>query len=178
MKKMVCKAVLAGFLMVISGGAAEPRADDLSARPLHDRDSILAVALETAEARALYGLREGAYESCIVPGVTRPCDSDWVTCIDDAWVVRFEWAEACGVGHDGRLNLVLLMDAAEGRIISRYPEAPYFQRRDYCQIDQDCEGVALDQGGKGCYNFVHAGLEEARDSGTLCGCRDNRCRAE
>jgi hypothetical protein len=175
-KKMLCKTVLAGLLLVGPGGAVETRGDDPAARPLHDRDSILPVALETPEARALYRLRDGVYESCIVPGVTRPCDSDWVTCIDDAWVVRFEWAEACGAGDDGRRNLVLLMDAADGRVISRYPEAPYFQQQDYCQADRDCEGVVRDRGGEGCYNFVHAGLDEARDPGVLCVCRDSRCR--
>lgn len=142
-------------------------------RPL-TRKEALVLAEQTAEAKALYGLNDGRYVNCIEKSVVRPCETDWVTCIDEAWVVKFTLGKVCGIEHDGRLDLVLLVDAREARVISRYPESEYYLQAGFCQMDDDCMMLS---GGK-CVNFIYGQLDKNNRIKGQCRCREGMCRQD
>ncbi|MDP2652527.1 MAG: hypothetical protein Q8Q08_00675 [Candidatus Omnitrophota bacterium] len=143
------------------------------------RETARETAEATAEAHALYGLRGGSLKQCIEVKVLRPCETDWVTCIDHAWVVQFAVGEACGILHDGRLGLHLLINEADGRIISRYPEVEYFQGPEYCMADHDCVLVEGAAGSGSCKNFIHGPLADGSAvPSSRCLCRQNICGLE
>jgi hypothetical protein len=131
----------------------------------------LEIVEKTPEIQALYKLQGGRFSRCVEKKVLRPCDSQWVTCIEDAWVVEFNIGEACQVHHDGRLNIHILVDSKDGRIISRFPEAPYFQKKDYCHEAYDC--FCSNQT---CVNFVYGQIDSKRfEPCQNCSCQDNMC---
>ena len=137
-----------------------------------NRKEALVFAEQTPEAAALYALEGGKYVNCIGKSVMRPCETDWVTCIDDAWVVKFQIGEECGVSHDGRVDLVLLIDAVERKVISRYPEKEYYFDPGYCQLHDDCLMLA----DKRCYNFVYGQILSRERIKGHCECRKGACR--
>ncbi|MFT7538299.1 MAG: hypothetical protein ACI9F2_000442, partial [Lysobacterales bacterium] len=55
----------------------------------------LLAALKTEDVRAFINFDGGRFSKCMTTSVKRPCDTDWVTCIDEAWVVRLELGEDC-----------------------------------------------------------------------------------
>ena len=147
---------------------------------LMKKDAVL-VAEKTKEAEAFYNLQGGHFRNCIEKEVLRPCDSDWVTCIDHAWVVRFQLGKTCGIEHDGRLSLTFLIDAVTGQIISKFPEADYFQKETHCLIDADCLCVGSTDKAEtaSCLNFVYGQLSLSPSQGCgECRCQNNICQAK
>ena len=141
------------------------------------RAEALRIAEQSPEVRALYALNHGRLQDCLIASVMKPCESDWVSCVEDAWVVRFEVGGSCGIQHDGRLGVFLLIDEVTGRIRSRYPEASYFEKKNYCQDNADCLSLFLREGGAEAVNFIYAPLErrEVQFKGEGV-CEDNACR--
>ena len=125
------------------------------------RKEALMIAEKLEVVQALYGLRGGDLVNCIEKSVVKPCDSEWVTCVEDAWVVKFTVGSQCPIKHDGRLNIVVLIDGNTGEVRSQYPEADYFKDKSFCRDKADCIQVnAKDSNDqpldKQCYNFVYA----------------------
>jgi hypothetical protein len=120
--------------------------------------------------------------------VERSCDSDWVTCIEDAWVVSFRARPDCPVKGDERLGVTLLIDGKSGRVISRFPELTYFQQPQFCMEDYDCllsPSSSPSSPDGTCYNFIFAPLHrieekkaEAHSSraDSVCVCRNQQCQ--
>lgn len=109
---------------------------------------------------------------CMEKEVLRSCDTDWVSCVEDVWVVQFKTKPTCFPGHDERLGVVLLVDARDGHIRSVFPEADYFKSPEYCHDYYDCF-IGKEQG---CTNFVFNQLwggnqKELSD----CQCKANQC---
>lgn len=138
--------------------------------PLSKNDALW-VAENTPEVKSLYALSGGKLKKCVEPEVVKPCETDWVTCVEDAWVVVFSVTEACGIKHDGRLNVTFLVDALNGNIKSRYPEAQYFQQKEYCQTDSECF-----VGNGECRNFIFGQMEEGFVNNGTCKCVKNVCK--
>ncbi|MCA9401231.1 MAG: hypothetical protein KC713_06365 [Candidatus Omnitrophica bacterium] len=140
------------------------------------RKEALLIAEATPEAEGLYSLNEGRYQGCIEKSVLRPCDTDWVTCIENAWVVKFWLGEQCGIAHDGRLSVTFLIDEDSGKIISKFPEKEYFQNDRYCVEAFDCLSVIHPHKVKGCLNFIAGQLPFpfAPQEGS-CQCIDSQC---
>ncbi|VAX36780.1 hypothetical protein MNBD_UNCLBAC01-1288 [hydrothermal vent metagenome] len=160
--------VLISFLFVthdaFAGGATK----------LLSRQEALEIAQMEPEVKGLYALNNGEFAECIEKEVLKPCESDWVTCVDDAWVVRFKVGEKCFVTHDGRLDVILLIDAISGKVISRFPESEYFLDRNYCKEDYDCLSLQK-EGKRACLNFIYGQLLEGyQDEG--CWCENNVCQ--
>jgi len=107
-------------------------------------------------------------QECIEFSVEAPCDSGWVTCIDEAWVVRYFLKEECPPVHE-QVSVTFVVDAKEGKIISRYPEKEYFEDSRFCREAFDCFDVPEE----GCRNFLHARREEGAMPG--CACREQQC---
>lgn len=137
------------------------------------RKEALMIVEKTPEIRAFYNLYSGRLVNCIEKSVLKTCESDWVTCIDDAWVVQFTVGKMCPVVHDGRLSVTMLVDSITGEIISRFPEEEYLKIPGYCLDDHDC---LTPSGSDGCENFIFGQLssKEALQK-ELCECRDFRC---
>lgn len=137
-------------------------------------ESAMTAAQKTGEAKAFLAMDNGRFNACLSRRVVRPCDSEWVTCIDDAWVVEFAAEKACNVVHDGRLSLRILI-GKEGNIISRFPEKEYFADPQYCMESYDCLSV-IDEIGADCRNFIYgqmdAGIKKGEGS---CECRHQKC---
>lgn len=130
-KKFLIQLILVGIFLGLMG-RSELAVAEIS---LLSRKEALIVAEGTKEAESLYKLYNGRLKNCIDKEVVKPCESDWVTCIDNAWVVQFTLSDICQIEHDGRLGLTILIDAVTGKVISRYPEAEYFKSEDYCMDD-------------------------------------------
>jgi hypothetical protein len=139
------------------------------------RKKALLVAETTNETKMLYALKEGRFINCIEKSVIRPCDTDWVTCVKNAWVVEFVFGEICGIDHDGRMSLRFLIDEISSNIVSRFPEVQYFEDAKYCLEDFDC--VEVEQGDDmNCQNFIYGQLEENFNVVTeKCLCSSNKC---
>ncbi len=153
------------FLLVISSSWAEEK--------LLSRQDALAIAEGTPEAEAFYGLQDGYLMNCIEKSVVKPCDSKWVTCIEDAWVVKFTLGEVCGIKHDERLSLTFVVDSKTGKIISRFPELPYFKIPNYCHDTYDCLSAPK---GEMCLNFIYGQLDkEVYVPSKQCLCQENVC---
>jgi hypothetical protein len=132
------------------------------------------IALKSEEVQAFMAADHGRFASCAERRVVRPCDSDWVTCIDDAWVVEFFVGKSCGVEHDGRLNLHLVVDW-KGNIVSRFPEKGYYQNPQYCIQDLECMSVFRPMGNV-CKNFVYGQIDGAKpQSEGPCQCVNQTC---
>ena len=123
------------------------------------KEQVLEIAQETPEVKALFSLNPLLFSRCIEKKVKPACESDWVTCIEDAWIVQFVVGNQCSIEHDGRLNITFLIDQHSGTIISKFPEADYFQSNIFCLEDYDC--IYLTQGKESvgqCQNFVFGQL--------------------
>ena len=138
------------------------------------QEQVLVLAKEIAVVKALYELNDGALKSCIEAKVLETCDSDWVTCIEDAWVVKFSVSEACITPKNEQLGVTLLMDNKTGKVISHYPEIEYFKNAQFCRDDHDCLAAADE-----CTNFIYA---LAQDPGSKqepnCFCQNSSCTIE
>lgn len=165
--KGVCWFVIVAAAAAYAGPV---RAQNTSVKTLTRKEALI-VAESTEEAALLYTMYNGRLKNCIEKEVVKPCESDWVSCIENAWVVQFTIGDVCYVEQDGRLGLTILIDALTGRVLSRYPEAGYFRDPRYCMDDSDCLcGQANDQG-RQCYNFISAQVEGVADF----QCRECRC---
>lgn len=151
------------FSFVFLTGAAGP-AEAIEA------DEALTVARQIPEAVAFLSLFDGNYKHCIEEEVVKSCESDWVTCLEDGWVVRFSYKESCGVINDGRLQLTIVVDGS-GKVISRFPEEMYFKVPRYCLEDYDCLSVLP----SGCLNFIYGPFYEVSHTDNLCVCQSGRC---
>lgn len=143
------------------------------------RKEAMLIAERLPVAAAFYALNEGRYVNCIEKSVTKSCDSDWVTCIDDAWVVKFSLGEWCKVEHDERLAVTVVVDATDGSVISRYPEVEYFNDPYFCRDTPDCLCSSTEKGVSRCLNFVHGQIDgEVSDYCRPCVCVDQACVQE
>ena len=131
---------------------------------------------------AFYDLQDGRFQNCIDKEVLKPCDTDWVTCIDDAWVVKFTLSKQCRVHHDGRLSLTIVLNSVTGELISNFPEKDYFESPVYCLEGYDCIPLILSDRVR-CLNFIHAPLERLSGDGGgsevadfSCHCGESQCR--
>lgn len=139
----------------------------------------LMIAQATKEVEGLFALENQRFVNCIETEVLKPCESQWVTCIEDAWVVRFSLGKTCGVEHDGRLNVTLLVDGITGKIISRFPEADYFESPAYCHDHFDCLALAsAENEPPQCLNFIFGQIEGAVKKEGQCVCQKNVCTAQ
>jgi hypothetical protein len=145
-------------------------------------DQALAIAQKTPEVIALYALNNSALAQCLENKVVRPCDSEgWVTCIDNAWVVKYQLNDSCPVKSDGRLSATFLIEGASGKILSKYPEIEYFNDPQFCRDNPDCLCGASDDPASTngtCLNFIHKPF--SKDGISYCGkcvCRNSRCEA-
>jgi len=146
--------------------------------PLISRKKALVIAERTEEVNQFYDLGGGRYFNCIEKEVVRPCETDWVTCVDNAWVVKFNLGDRCGVKHDGRLSVTLLINNQDGSIISRFPEKEYFIHKPYCMIDDDCLLYTNQKKQVGCKNFIFGqlGKKETYESELIdCVCKNDQC---
>lgn len=135
-----------------------------------------AIAEKAPETEALLTYHHGALASCLERKVTRTCESDYVSCRDNAWVVQYLVPETCGVKTDGRLGMYYLIDGPTGEIVSRYPELPYFQNEQFCRDDADCLGGMV-KGEVDCLNFIaapFAGFDAKQPS--PCFCKAGQCQ--
>jgi len=136
----------------------------------------LRIAENTPEAKGLYALHEGLFDSCVEKQVLRPCDTDWVTCVEDAWMVHLLAGEECGVKHDGRIGVNILIDEITGEIRSRFPEADYFASEVFCRDDFDCLMIPKDTVNGECMNFIFGQLKNDKSlSGMVCKCLESVC---
>lgn len=157
------------FIVLISAfGSASAQ------KELLRRKEALLIAEQTPEGQAFYELNGGKYVNCIEKSVMKPCETNWVTCIDDAWVVKLQYGEVCGFKHDERMDLMIVVDAKDGRIISKYPEAMYFTTPQHCQNSNDCLSVS-EGDNEQCLNFVYGQLIENHQSTANCQCVSNKC---
>ncbi len=140
-------------------------------------DEALALAKETTVVEAFYNLNQGILKSCVENQVVRACDSGWVTCIDDAWVVKFFVSEKCVSPRKEQLGVTLLMDGKTGDIISKYPEIDYFENPYFCREDYDCLNSSKNDYHSGeCKNFIYTLAENtASRTDEQCLCRNSRC---
>lgn len=165
------------------------------------RKQALLMAEQLDVVKSLYDLRGGLLSSCIEKEVVTPCESEWVTCIEDAWVVKFVVGKMCPIEHDGRLNVTVLIDGNDGKVISRYPEVDYFKDNYFCRDQADCiqtdikdkNNQVMDQR---CANFIHAQSQfsyaqkdelsnstlspeaitaQLKERSQNCVCREHRC---
>ncbi len=168
-------------LMIIAGCVALAQADEVmnavkeEPHAEHEtklklsRKQALVVAEQLEVVKALYDLRNGSLANCIEVSVVKPCDSEWVTCVDNAWVVKFEVGSLCAIQHDGRLNVTVLVDGNTGEVLSQYPEVDYFKSKEFCRDTTDCIQVNTRSAGQDqnqCYNFVYAQSQFSVDTET------------
>lgn len=166
------------FLIVVIAGCSRPAAVQLLSQ-----EEIIAIAESVAEVKAFREL-DDRVTPCIERIVKPSCESDYVTCRDNAWVVQYQMSSDCPILSDGRLSVNLLIDGGTGEIVSRFPEIEYFQDRMFCREDYDCLCSLPQHGSAHCLNFIYEPL--ARDPvGSLpeeeplcseCLCRDQVCR--
>ena len=137
----------------------------------------LKIARQTDEVKALYDVQQKKWAQCIEEKVQKPCDSDWVTCIDHAWVVKFSISQHCHVNSDGRLGVTLLIDGRSGKVISHFPEVEYFRDEKYCHDDFDCLcHPNASQHQIECKNFIYAPLTwPATEIHRQAQCQKNVC---
>jgi len=140
------------------------------------KDRALALAQQTEVVKAFYDLKQGALKNCIRTEVVRPCESHWVTCIEDAWVVKFSVGEECIQPYNEQLGVTLLINGKEGGVISQYPEIAYFQDPLFCRDSPDCR-LSVKSARPACKNFIYALAEDPLSvNSERCLCRDSGCR--
>ncbi len=138
-------------------------------KPISQKQA-LTIAEKTEAVKSFYALQEGGYVQCMTKQVVRPCDTDWVTCIDEAWVVKYEINPRC-IDHDGRLSVTLLIDAVSREIKSVFPEAEYFQDPQYCLASYDCLSGKNDS-----LNFIYGQIKRLKGRKGIC--KNNRCELQ
>ena len=114
-KKFLLKVFIPAVSIVICGSLFCTRILADEQKRLLSKEEVLELALLVPETQAFYALLE-PLGGCAAHSVELPCDSNWVTCIDDAWVVKFFVKQECNITHDGRLSVTLLIDAKSGKI--------------------------------------------------------------
>ena len=174
-KKFLLKVFIPAVFIVICGSLFCTRILADEQKRLLSKEEVLALALLVPEAQAFYALLE-PLGGCAANSVELPCDSNWVTCIDDAWVVKFFVKQECNIAHDGRLSVTLLIDAKSGKIISRFPEVNYFNDPGYCLEDYDCQlyqKIKEDAGQ--CMNFIRGPVFTQEPPSQGCVCRKGVC---
>ena len=142
------------------------------------RKRALIIAEQNPAVRALYELNGGVYQNCIEKIVLKPCETDYVTCVEDAWLVEFLLGSVCGIEHDGRLGVRVLLNSKTGKTISTFPEEEYFFNKNYCQDDFDCLCfVDESQENRQCLNFIYSQISNHKS--TIDGiCQKNTCVAK
>lgn len=161
------------FLFVVITGCSRPAPVQLLSQ-----EEILSIAESVPEVKAFRELDERV-TPCIERIVKPSCESDYVTCRDNAWVVQYQISSDCAIVSDGRLSVNLLIDGVTGEVVSRFPEIEYFQDRMFCREDYDCLRSVPQHGAVHCLNFIYEPL--ARDPLVSlpeeeCLCRDQVCR--
>lgn len=154
------------FLILILGYEKKAWSDNST-------DKALRIAADTAEVKALLSYRQGVLASCLKVTIARSCDSEWVTCRDNAWVVQYLLSLQCPVQGDGRLGMNIVIDDVSGQIISHYPEIEYFEDVSFCRDDADCVGGKADNQNK-CLNFVAAPFANFQTV-SPCQCQRGHC---
>lgn len=130
----------------------------------------LQIAAQTPEAKAIITYRNAALAACLEKKVVRSCDSEWVTCRDNAWVVQYLLTAQCPVKSDGRLGMNFVIDGLSGEIISHYPEVEYFADERFCRDDADCLGGKTE-----CLNFIAAPFAHVEETTSPCRCQGGQC---
>ncbi len=167
------------IIILVFVGLAVCGLSDSDAQPqLLTRKEALLIAESSLEAELFYKLNDGRLQNCVNKEVIKPCESDWVTCVEDAWVVQFTVGDICPIIHDGRLGITFLIDAITGRIISRFPEAEYLAEPGYCLEDYDCVSVVEGETeAESCQNFIFGQLSlPVEGAGISCKCVQNACQ--
>ncbi len=142
-----------------------------------EKERALVLAKQSEVVQAFYNFKEGTLKDCIKAEVLRPCDSNWVTCIDDAWVVKFSVSEECVNPKNEQLGATLLIDKT-GEIISTYTEIDYFQNPLFCRDTSDCRSIGRESQPLECKNFIYALIENpSAKQAEECLCRESRCRS-
>ncbi len=163
MKKYRSLLLIVSVVLILSGcGKKEPQ--------MFPPEKALQIALQTKEAQALLNYRNGALAGCLEKKVVKSCDSEWVTCRDNAWVVQFLLTLQCLVNGDGRLGMNFVIDGMSGDIISHYPEVEYFTDDRFCRDDGDCVGS-----NKECLNFAAAPFAHLDMDPAPCRCQEAQC---
>ncbi len=168
-------ALLIGMLvfLISKSGLISSKSSDLPSMP---KEEALQIAQNSDEVLAFSAMDGGRFAACLNSRVVKPCDSGWVTCIDDAWVVEFSAGAACGTGYNGSLTLRLLIDK-NGKIISRFPEKEYFLDSGYCLEDYDCMSVVSGEE-EACLNFIYGQLGQGAKTERACRCLNQKCLVE
>ncbi len=136
------------------------------------KERALVLAEESEVVQAFFNLKNGAFKNCITAEVLRPCDSHWVTCVEEAWVVKFRVKEECIKPKNEQLGVTLLIDSQTGKFISEYPEVDYFQKPLFCRDNSDCRSIQSAE----CKNFIYALTENSStNQNEECLCRESRC---
>ncbi len=148
-------------------GCNKSSADNSSAQ------KALRIAADTAEVKALLSYRQGVLASCVLIKIARSCDSQWVTCRDNAWVVQYLLSPQCSVKGDGRLGMNFVIDEISGQIISHYPEIEYFEDASFCRDDADCVGGKAENQSE-CLNFIAAPFANFQTI-SPCQCQQGHC---
>jgi hypothetical protein len=161
------------FFLVLSVGSSTFA--DLSA------EDALRVANQVKEVQAFLSfnhLNQALWEDCVEREVELSCESDWVTCIDNAWVVKYFLSAMCRGDYDERLGVTLVINSKTGDIISRFPEVEYFEDPWFCRNDDDClaQQRAIDQRII-CQNFIYY-RTSLSTSLEVCVCQQDRCQRE
>lgn len=163
MKKFQGLLLMFSFVLLLSGcGKKEPQ--------MFPAEKAMQIAFQTKEAQALLNYRNGALAGCLEKKVVKSCDSEWVTCRDNAWVVQYLLTPQCPVKGDGRLGMNFVIDGMSGEIISHYPEVEYFANDRFCRDDGDCVG-----GSKECLNFAAAPFAPLGTDPASCRCQESQC---
>lgn len=175
MKVHWLRKILITVLVLVGMFAGREGCAQSSAKTL-SRKEALTIAESTEEAEQFYTMYEGRLKNCIEKEVVKPCESDWVSCIENAWVVQFTIGDICKIEQDGRLGLTILVDALTGQILSRFPDVEYFKDGRYCLDDSDCLCGRAGEGERQCYNFVAAQVLGLADfQCRQCQCVQNQC---
>lgn len=112
-------------------------------------------------------------EECLELVHEKACDSDWVSCVEDAWVIHLKVKPSCVGYYEERLRVMMLVDF-DGKIISRYPGEDYLRDPLFCWNTDECLGPP--SAPEACRNFIHAPFvwaAQALEPG--CQCLKNRC---
>lgn len=131
----------------------------------------LAIVEELSPTFEFYMLNKGEFTNCVEYKVNRPCDTDWVQCVEDAVAVEILAGDKCGIKHDGRLSLKYLVDKKDLTIKSFFPEEDYFRYPLNCLEDYDC----LESNGQ-CLNFIHAQIQGDPLEHEECLCQSGVCQ--
>jgi len=160
--------VLVLFLALILSGCEK------KAQKIFSPEKALQIAAQTQEAQALINYRNRALSECLEKKVVRSCESEWVTCRDNAWVVQYVLTSQCPVKSDGRLGMNFVIDGFDGKVISHYPEREYFANDKFCYDNGDCISGTVGEN-KECLNFIAAPFAHFTPASSTCLCQAGQC---